>query len=114
MKIKNIKVENFRLLQNSSLDMTDGLTLIVGKNNTGKTSFVVLLEKFLSKPNLQSNTRKVTRDKKNAKLPYSETVSSLATTIFKTYIAIPESSRKQILVDNTINEGRFNCITNYE
>lgn len=51
MRIKNIKVENFRLLQNSSLDMTDGLTLIVGKNNTGKTSFVVLLEKFLSKPN---------------------------------------------------------------
>jgi len=51
MRIKNIKVENFRLLQNSSLDMSDGLTLIVGKNNTGKTSFVVLLEKFLSKPN---------------------------------------------------------------
>lgn len=51
MRIRNIKVENFRLLQNSSLDMTDGLTLIVGKNNTGKTSFVVLLEKFLSKPN---------------------------------------------------------------
>lgn len=51
MIVKNIKVENFRLLQNSSLDMTDGLTLIVGKNNTGKTSFVVLLEKFLSKPN---------------------------------------------------------------
>ncbi|KZN70459.1 ATP-dependent nuclease [Pseudoalteromonas luteoviolacea] len=51
MRIKSIKVENFRLLQNSVLDMTDGLTLVVGKNNTGKTSFVVLLEKFLSKPN---------------------------------------------------------------
>jgi predicted ATP-dependent endonuclease of OLD family len=51
MRIKSIKVENFRLLQESALDMTDGLTLVVGKNNTGKTSFVVLLEKFLSKPN---------------------------------------------------------------
>lgn len=51
MRIKSIKVENFRLLQDSALDMTDGLTLVVGKNNTGKTSFVVLLEKFLSKPN---------------------------------------------------------------
>lgn len=51
MRINHIKTENFRLLQNSSLDMTEGLTLIVGKNNTGKTSFVVLLEKFLSKPN---------------------------------------------------------------
>jgi predicted ATP-dependent endonuclease of OLD family len=51
MRIKSIKVENFRLLQDSVLDMTGGLTLIVGKNNTGKTSFVVLLEKFLTKSN---------------------------------------------------------------
>ncbi len=51
MRIKQIEVNNFRLLQKSSLDMTDGLTLVVGKNNTGKTSFVVLLEKFLSKSN---------------------------------------------------------------
>lgn len=50
MRVKSIKVENFRLLQDCALDMTDGLTLVVGKNNTGKTSFVVLLEKFLSKP----------------------------------------------------------------
>lgn len=51
MRIKQIEVNNFRLLQKSSLDMTDGLTLVVGKNNTGKTSFVVLLEKFLKKSN---------------------------------------------------------------
>lgn len=49
MRIRKIEVNNFRLLQSSSLDMTDGLTLLVGKNNTGKTSFVVLLEKFLAK-----------------------------------------------------------------
>lgn len=51
MRIKHIRVNNFRLLKDSSLDMTDGLTLVVGKNNTGKTSFVVLLEKFLTKSN---------------------------------------------------------------
>ncbi len=51
MRIKHIQVDNFRLLRSSSLDMTDGLTLVVGKNNTGKTSFVVLLEKFLTKSN---------------------------------------------------------------
>ncbi|MGS0825102.1 ATP-dependent nuclease [Shewanella sp. 0m-8] len=49
MRIRKIEVNNFRLLQNSSLDMTGGLTLLVGKNNTGKTSFVVVLEKFLKK-----------------------------------------------------------------
>ena len=51
MRIRKIEINNFRLLQSSSLDMTDGLTLLVGKNNTGKTSFVVLLEKFLTKSN---------------------------------------------------------------
>jgi predicted ATP-dependent endonuclease of OLD family len=35
--------------------MTDGLTLIVGKNNTGKTSFAVLLEKFLTNSTLSFN-----------------------------------------------------------
>lgn len=49
MRIKHLQVDNFRLLRSSYLDMTDGLTLVVGKNNTGKTSFVVLLEKFLTK-----------------------------------------------------------------
>lgn len=51
MRIKRIGIDNFRLLKRCSIDMTDGLTLVVGKNNTGKTSFVVLLEKFLTKSN---------------------------------------------------------------
>ena len=51
MEINHIQVDNFRLLRSSSLDMTDGLTLVVGKNNTGKTSLVVLLERFLTKSN---------------------------------------------------------------
>ncbi|PCI97246.1 MAG: ATP-dependent endonuclease [Alphaproteobacteria bacterium] len=55
MIIRHIQVDNFRLLRSSSLDMTDGLTLVVGKNNTGKTSFVVLLEKFLTKSNPSFN-----------------------------------------------------------
>lgn len=55
MRIKHVQVDNFRLLRCSSLDMTDGLTLVVGKNNTGKTSFVVLLEKFLTKSNPSFN-----------------------------------------------------------
>lgn len=55
MRIKHIKVDNFRLLRHCHLDMTDGLTLVVGKNNTGKTSFAVLLEKFLTKPKQDFN-----------------------------------------------------------
>ena len=50
MHIEQIKIENFRLLQNCCLDMREKTTLLVGKNNTGKTSFAVLLERFLEKP----------------------------------------------------------------
>ena len=39
MKIKKIEVQNFRLLENIHCNLEDDITLIVGKNNTGKTSF---------------------------------------------------------------------------
>ncbi|WP_282126620.1 ATP-dependent nuclease [Marinifilum flexuosum] len=39
MKIKKIDLKNFRLLENISCNIEDDITLIVGKNNTGKTSF---------------------------------------------------------------------------
>jgi len=39
MKIKKIEVKNFRLLENVNCNLEDDITLIVGKNNTGKTSF---------------------------------------------------------------------------
>lgn len=51
MHIEQIRVENFRILKESTLDLRNQTTLLVGKNNTGKTSFAVLLEKFLSKNN---------------------------------------------------------------
>ncbi len=50
MQIKQIKVENFRLLKNVSIDLERDLSLVIGKNNCGKTSFLVLLDKFLSSP----------------------------------------------------------------
>lgn len=39
MKIKKIDLINFRLLENISCNIEDDITLVVGKNNTGKTSF---------------------------------------------------------------------------
>ncbi len=46
MYIKKIKIKNFRLLKDSTLDMKDDLSLLIGRNNSGKTSFLVLFEKF--------------------------------------------------------------------
>lgn len=48
MKITKIKIKNFRLLKNFSLDLEDNLSLIIGKNNTGKTSFLNILQKFFN------------------------------------------------------------------
>ena len=48
MKIRKIKVNNFRLLENFEIDLENELSLIIGKNNTGKTSLLAILNKFLN------------------------------------------------------------------
>ncbi len=48
MKIIKIEVENFRLLKNFSMDLEEDLSLVIGKNNTGKTSILSVLDKFLN------------------------------------------------------------------
>src|ERR1035437_8077171 len=50
MKIFKIEVENFRLLRNFSMGLENELSLVIGKNNTGKTSILFVLEKFLNQP----------------------------------------------------------------
>ena len=47
MKIYKIQIENFRLLKNFSIDIENELSLVVGKNNTGKTSILSALDKFI-------------------------------------------------------------------
>ena len=49
MKIEKIKVENFRSLKNFEIDLEETMSLIVGKNNTGKTSVIEILNKFINK-----------------------------------------------------------------
>ena len=46
MHIDKIKIKNFRILRDSTLDMKKDLSLLIGRNNSGKTSFLVLFEKF--------------------------------------------------------------------
>ena len=58
MKIRQIKIRNFRLLKNFSVDLEDELSLIIGKNNTGKTSILIALEKFIT----PSGKNKITSD----------------------------------------------------
>ena len=47
MKIEMAQVRNFRILKELDVDFEDNLSLVIGKNNAGKTSFLAILDKFL-------------------------------------------------------------------
>ena len=47
MKIASIEVYNYRLLKEFKIELEDDLSVVIGKNNTGKTSLLSALEKFL-------------------------------------------------------------------
>ena len=46
MKITKVIINNFRLLKNMEIDLEEDLSLIIGKNNCGKTSVLSALSKF--------------------------------------------------------------------
>jgi len=51
MKIESIHINNFRLLKDFKLDLEEKLSLVLGKNNTGKTSMLTCLDKFINSYN---------------------------------------------------------------
>lgn len=59
MKISQIKITNFRLLKDLKLDLEQVLSLVIGKNNCGKTSLLSIMDKFLNeksgKPSFDSD-----------------------------------------------------------
>jgi len=48
VKVTNICVSNFRLLKDFKIDIEESLSLIIGKNNSGKSSLLTVLDKFIS------------------------------------------------------------------
>jgi predicted ATP-dependent endonuclease of OLD family len=48
MRIRQVKISNFRLLRDVELVLEDQATIIVGRNNSGKTSLSELIRRFLS------------------------------------------------------------------
>lgn len=46
MKILSAEIKNFRILKDSTVNLDESVTIIVGKNNTGKTSFSQLFYLF--------------------------------------------------------------------
>lgn len=48
MKIKQLHIKNYRLLKDVSLSLSGTTTVVVGRNNTGKTSLTEIFRSFLS------------------------------------------------------------------
>ena len=55
MFVKEISIRNFRILSNSTMDLNKNICLMIGRNNTGKTSFMVLFDKFLNQLSFDFN-----------------------------------------------------------
>lgn len=51
MRIVKVQVQNFRLLKDVTVDIEDNLSVIIGKNNSGKTSFLQALDNFINDKN---------------------------------------------------------------
>lgn len=63
MRLKNIKIKNYRLLINADLRVDDNTTLIVGRNNTAKTSCMELIDKVLNDKKLSYDDFPLTKRK---------------------------------------------------
>lgn len=59
MYISKIKIKNFRLLKDTTLllneDKKQELSLLIGRNNSGKTSFIMLFDKFYRNESFKFN-----------------------------------------------------------
>lgn len=53
VKIVKFEVTNYRLLKEFSVDIEEELSLIIGKNNSGKTSLLSVLDKFLNSKKIE-------------------------------------------------------------
>ncbi|MGB8286534.1 MAG: AAA family ATPase, partial [Rhizobium ruizarguesonis] len=52
MRIKSVDIENFRLLRHVAVGLEERTTLVVGRNNSGKTSIAELFRRLLSDKSL--------------------------------------------------------------
>ncbi len=63
MRLSNLKIKNYRLLIDADLKVDDSITLIVGRNNTAKTSCVELIDKVLKNKVLSYDDYPLTKRK---------------------------------------------------
>lgn len=101
MKIESIHISNFRLLRDFKLDLEETLSLVLGKNNTGKTSILTCLEKFI---NSESDKNKIKAEDFN--LDYKKEIEIL--------ITIPEQIANKEEYDKTLYGIKLRLVLSYD
>ena len=101
MIIESIHIGNFRLLKDFKLDLEDKLSLVLGKNNTGKTSILACLEKFI---NNESDKNKIKAEDFN--LDYKKEIEQL--------ITIPEQIANKEEYDKTLYGIKLRLVLSYD
>lgn len=80
MYIKSVKIRNYRMLLDTIIELDSNMTVIVGRNNTGKTSFIKLVRDTVGNGtslsyndiplSLRDNVKKLLFDLKKDKITY--------------------------------------------
>ena len=55
MYLRKIEIKNFRLWKEATIELEQGSTVIVGKNNTGKTSFIDIIQRIIKNAKISFN-----------------------------------------------------------
>ena len=101
MRITKFNIQNFRLLKNFSIDLEEELSLVIGKNNTGKTSLLTVLDKFLNgTKSFSYNDFNIDFKKKLKQIVEEETIDE------KDYI--PEGIKLKIFIEYTETDNLAN------
>lgn len=86
MRLKDVEVKNYRLLKNitgdNNVHIDMNTTLIVGKNNSGKTSFTHVFERFL-------------KDRKFEWEDFSSECHNNFRSVFQNYLLAKEDEKKK-------------------
>ncbi|MBP2116243.1 putative ATP-dependent endonuclease of OLD family [Paenibacillus silagei] len=78
MHISKIHMKNFRLLKDTTIDMKNDLSLLIGRNNSGKTSFLCLFEKFYTQTRFNYNDFSLSLRDKIKKIESNTAINELS------------------------------------
>lgn len=102
MKLESITVENYRQFEKAELTFDEGITILAGANNSGKTSLINLIKNIFVDDKLNYNMSDIpAKNMREWKIRNWQTflIGSLKLAIRKLFLLIEQFSMKEIRKD---------------